>query len=165
MFQKGFLYLPDPNPALKLRENRIPNIQPMENQTQMLNKEEDDVIRAAVPHFTITWVWRRGWQFHTRCLSVVGLGPIWERFFITGFVFFLYSIWFPRTRSKEFGLMWSLPNTHCEVSQVVLINPLLSVYYLHLYKLIWKYNKQYTMCPYGSMFTQQTGVSDPETNS
>ena len=54
MFQKGFLYLPDPNPALKLRENRIPNIQPMENQTQMLNKEEDDVIRAAVPHFTIT---------------------------------------------------------------------------------------------------------------
>ena len=54
MFQKGFLYLSDPNPALKLRENRIPNIQPMENQTQMLNKEEDDVIRAAVPHFTIT---------------------------------------------------------------------------------------------------------------
>ena len=126
-----------------------------ENQTQMLNKEEDDVIRAAVPHFTITWVWRRGWQFHTRCLSFFALGPIWERFFITGFVFFsLQYLVSKRTRSKEFGLMWSLPNTHCEVSQVVLINPLLSVYYLHLYKLIWKYNEQYTMCRYGYNVSQ-----------
>ena len=98
-------------PKIRYPETVLPLGLLWKNQTKVINKDEDDVIRAVECHFTVTWGLAspyEGFGLNCRWSALVHFGNV---SLIRVRCFVLDSICFVKI--------------HCEVLLVVLINPLL----------------------------------------
>lgn len=119
-------------PTLYSEKTRPPISDLWENQTQALKKHEDDIIdiiRVALTHNRITCRCNYPMYNFWSGLSVVGLSPFWERYFIT--CVFCLSFFFLTVpgfqRPDQMNRPHLIHSTQCEVSAAVLINLLLLV--------------------------------------